>query len=192
MNIERRTFTLDGIEVERRDDGSPSKIAGHAAIFDVLSENLGGFREKIAPGAFDDVLDDDVRGLFNHDPNYPLGRTAAGTLKLAVDSKGLRYEIDPPDTQYARDLAVSMERGDISQSSFAFTVEKDDFDEDEDGRIIRTIIKVKRLYDVSPVTFPAYPDTTVAVRAFEEYQKSKRKAPNRWKYTKRLAIVEMN
>src|SRR5690606_29136668 len=108
-------------------------ISGHAAVFDTLSEPMWGFREKIAPGAFDDVLEDDVRALFNHDPNFILGRTRSGTLKIAVDMRGLQYEIDPPDTQPARDLIVSMERGDVSQSSFAFIVAEDDWDEDESG-----------------------------------------------------------
>lgn len=166
MDIERRYFTSP-VEVRAKDDGA-KMIRGHAAVFDSLSDNLGGFREKIAPGAFDGVLSDDVRALFNHDPNLILGRTP-NTVRISVDKDGLLYEIDPPDTQLGRDLVVSMERGDITQSSFAFTVERDDWAEDDDGRVIRTIHEVKRLYDVSPVTYPAYPDAKVGLRGFTEY-----------------------
>ena len=102
-------------------------------------------------------MDNDVRAFFNHDPNHLLARTSSGTLKLSVDEKGLKYEFSVPDTSSGRDLLVSMDRGDITQSSFAFTVEDDSWEE-RDGIDIRTINKVKRLYDVSPVSIPAYPD----------------------------------
>lgn len=149
------------------DSGSDRLIVGYGAVFNTLSENLGGFREIIAPGAFDGRLEDDVRALFNHDRNIVLGRIAANTLKLSVDSEGLRYEITPPDTQAARDLIVSMDRGDIDQSSFGFYVDEDSWDEDEDGRVVRTVKKLKRLFDVSPVTFPAYPDAPSSARDLE-------------------------
>lgn len=150
--------------VEIRSDDGENRISGYAATFNTLSENLGGFREQIREGAFDKVLTNDVRALFNHSPSLILGRTTAGTLHLETDTTGLRYRIDPPDTQYARDLQKSIERGDVTQSSFAFRVDDDDWQEDEDGRLIRTINTVKRLYDISPVTYPAYPDTSVALR----------------------------
>lgn len=173
---ERRTLDLDECRVSRRDDGGAT-IVGHAAVFNKLSENLGGFREQIAPGAFDGVLEDDVRALINHDPNHILGRTAAGTLRLSVDKTGLRYEIDPPDRSDARDLLISMERGDVNQSSFAFTVEEDEWDEDDEGRVVRTILKFRRLYDVSPVTYPAYPDADVGLRSMQEWQESRKQKP---------------
>ena len=148
---------------ELRSDGTDS-IVGHAAMFDVLSEELWGFREKIAPGAFDDVLGDDVRALFNHDPNFVLGRTTARTLVLSVDQTGLRNEIAPPDTQWARDLLTSMKRGDITQQSFAFVVKNDSWEYNKEAdTVTRTILKVERLYDVSIVTYPAYPQTTAQV-----------------------------
>jgi HK97 family phage prohead protease len=175
MEIERRAFSMLALEVEARSEGESPIIRGHAAVFDRMSENLGGFREKIDPGAFDDVLGDDVRALFNHDANLILGRTTSGTLRLSQDGEGLSYELDPPDTQVGRDLMVSLKRGDITQSSFAFTVADDDWSEDEEGRVVRTIKKVGRLYDVSPVTYPAYPDASVGLRSLQAWQQSRQK-----------------
>lgn len=176
MEKEIRTFE-SGFTIEARaEEGADVPIIrGHAAVFDKLSENLGGFRERIAPGAFDSVLEDDVRALFNHDGNLILGRTRAGTLRLFLDDVGLGYELTPPDTQAGRDLMTSIKRGDVSQSSFAFRVAAggDSWDEDEDGVIIRTITKFGRLFDVSPVTFPAYPDTSVAARSLDLFKASK-------------------
>lgn len=171
INREIRTFT-GTINVERRAEGDAPLIRGHAAVFNSMSENLGGFREIIAPGAFDGVLADDVRGLFNHDESLILGRTTAKTLRISVDAEGLVYEIDPPETQYARDLLVSLGRGDVTQSSFAFRIapDGDRWDENDDGVLVRTITRIGRLYDVSPVTYPAYPDTDSAKRALSEYQ----------------------
>ena len=159
------------LTIEKREDGS-TKIIGHAAVFNSMSEKLGWFQEKILPGAFDNVLEDDVRALFNHDSNIVLGRTKAKTLAISVDEKGLRYDIEPPDTQAARDLMISIERGDVSQSSFGFQVARDgdEWDEDEKGDAIRIIKKIKRLWDVSPVTFPAYPETDVAKRSHDQFK----------------------
>ncbi len=172
MKAEKRTYNST-MEIRSAEDGKPTVLRGHAAVFDSLSENLGGFREKIAPGAFDEVLENDVRGLFNHDPNYVLGRTRSGTLKLNTDVSGLAYEIELPDTSTARDLTKSIERGDISQSSFGFRVEEDKWEEDEDGRVIRTITKVKELLDVSPVTYPAYTSTDATMRSLQQFSEKK-------------------
>jgi uncharacterized protein len=171
--MERRFFDTN-VKIETRGEDAAAKqvIRGYGAVFDRLSENLGGFREKIAVGAFDDVLNDDVRALFNHDANHILGRTKAGTLHLFVDEAGLGYEIDTPDTQTGRDLVTSMKRGDVSQSSFGFTVDDDEWSEDEEGRTVRTIKKVSRLFDVSPVTYPAYPDASAAVRSLEAWKEA--------------------
>ena len=158
--------------VEVREQDNEQHISGYAAVFDTLSDNLGGFREKILPDAFDDVMNDDVRALFNHETHLILGRTTSDTLQLDLDETGLQYTIDPPDTQYARDLIKSIKRRDITQSSFAFRVEDDKWEEDDDGRLIRTIKKFKRLYDISPVTYAAYPDTAVAIRSMDAYQKT--------------------
>jgi HK97 family phage prohead protease len=179
QGIEARFLAMP-VKIEKRNAGETESrsIVGYGAVFNTLSENLGGFREKIAPGAFDTVLNDDVRGLINHNPGHVLGRTASGTLRLSIDAQGLRYEIDPPDTQYARDLLVSMERGDVKESSFRFFVDEDKWEEDVEGRIIRTIIKFSRLLDVGPVTYPAYPDASAAQRSLEQWQKEHPKAPD--------------
>jgi len=131
-----------------------------------LSEDLGGFREQIAPGAFSTVKTDDVRALFNHKPDYVLGRNTAGTLNITEDAKGLRVEILPPDTAWATDLMASMKRGDINQMSFGFFTRADTWDS-VNGETIRTLIDVE-LFDVSVVTFPAYSETTVDVRALDK------------------------
>ena len=101
--------------------------------------------------------------LWNHDTNHVLGRTTAGALRLDEDGHGLKVEIDPPGS--AAGFVESIERGDVSQMSFGFKVLEDRWDEDEEGQDIRTLLRVK-LYEVSPVAFPAYPDTEVGVRAW--------------------------
>lgn len=174
--MEKEIRTLhEKVEVRSNEEGK-KVIVGYAAKFNVLSNDLFGFKEKIDRHAFDNVLNDDTRALFNHDPNYVLGRTKNGTLKLIVDDIGLRYEITPPDTTWANDLLKSMERGDINQSSFAFTLDYNDPEAEEwefdeaNNTYIRTIKKIKRLYDVSPVTYPAYEQTesVVAQRSLEK------------------------
>jgi HK97 family phage prohead protease len=163
--IERRNIELT--EFRLVEDDKTHKIVGHAAMFNKLSEDLWGFREKIKPGAFaESILRDDIRALFNHDANYVLGRNKAKTLRLSEDDKGLSIEIDPPDTQWARDLQESIRRGDISQMSFGFVAVKDEWSKvTETKQSVRTLLEVK-LFDVSPVTYPAYPSTTVAVRDY--------------------------
>lgn len=161
--IERRAFPLDGVEI-RTKDNEPPKIVGHAAVFNELSEELSYYREKIAPGAFAKTIKEaDVRSLFNHDPNFVLGRTKSGTLKLFEDNKGLAVEIIPPDTAWARDLMETMRRGDVDQMSFGFQVVKEDWEGDVNNPI--RVLKEVRLFDVSPVTFPAYSATDVQVRS---------------------------
>jgi HK97 family phage prohead protease len=175
--LERRAYALDACKVETRTKGKQPKIIGHAAVFDVLSENLGGFREIIKPGAFTKALqEDDIRALFNHNPGFILGRKASGTLALREDDKGLAIEIIPPDTHTANDVLKSIERGDISQMSFGFRVRAggESWSEDENGETIRTLTDLK-LFDVSPVTFPAYPKTGVAVRSLTQHQTSQGK-----------------
>lgn len=163
---EDREIRISGELRAVKKDDEPAKIVGYAARFNQLSDVLGNFREQIQPGFFDGIEADDVRALFNHDPNYVLGRSSAGTLKLAQDSEGLAVEIVPPDTTWARDLLTSIQRGDVNQMSFAFTVaENGDKWEKVDGNWIRTLIRKGRVFDVSPVTYPAYPQTSAAVRS---------------------------
>ena len=156
--MEKRIFNIE-TRAEETEDGNKI-IFGHASMYNTRSENLGGFFEYIEEGAFTPELIEksDTRALINHDQNLILGRTTSGTLRLNADETGLRYEFDVPETSYGKDLVVSMERGDITQSSFAFTVADDDWSTDDDGNNIRTIKKIDRLYDVSPVTYPAYPE----------------------------------
>jgi HK97 family phage prohead protease len=148
----------------------PMRLAGYAALFNTPTTIAGLFREQIAPGAFRAALDrgDDVRALFNHDAGVVLGRTRSGTLRLTEDHRGLRYELDLPDTTQARDVWTLVQRGDISQSSFAFTVP--DGGDDITPAVSRSdlplrIINTLQLFDVSPVTYPAYAETTVSARA---------------------------
>lgn len=171
MERERRSFPLTEIRIHEDDSGK--SVEGHAAVYEKLSEDLGGFREKIDRGAFDGVLTDDVRALFNHDANMVLGRTKSGTLSLETDQDGLVYRFSAPDTTAGKDLLVMLERGDVDQSSFGFRVSEDKWEERDDGQVIRTIKKVERLFDVSPVTFPAYPDTDVAKREYRNFIEQK-------------------
>ncbi|MEQ1964964.1 HK97 family phage prohead protease [Xenorhabdus khoisanae] len=157
-------------------ENQPTRIVGYGSVFNSRSEPLWGFREIIKPGAFDEVLNDDVRGLFNHDPNFILGRSTAGTLTLSVDERGLQYAIQAPDTQTIRDLVLApMQRGDINQSSFAFRVARDGdhWYEDDEGVVIREITQFSRLYDVSPVTYPAYQAADSAVRSLQVWQEAR-------------------
>lgn len=151
--------TMGTIEV-RESDGDEMTLEGYAAVFNSETD-LGAFREVIRPGAFDDVMDNDVRALINHDPNLILGRTGNGTLELSTDERGLKYKVKLGDQQYARDFYESVKRGDISQSSFAFTIDKQSWNEE---RTVRSVDKVRQLLDVSPVTYPAYAAATVQAR----------------------------
>lgn len=141
------------------------KLVGHAAVFNSPSDDLGGWTEVLLPGCFDRAVSQgqDVRCLFNHDPNLILGRTKANTLSLNVDDSGLAYSVDLPNTTAGRDVKESVSRGDIDGCSFAFQCLDDEW-KTEGGKMVR-YVKALDLYDVSPVTFPAYPDTDVAVRA---------------------------
>lgn len=152
---------------ELRAEADSPKISGYAAVFNSTTD-LGYFEERIKPGAFARAIKEqqDVRALWNHDPNYVLGRTKSGTLRLAEDNVGLQIEIDPPETQTARDLVESIRRGDVDQMSFAFIPTKETWTERQGMLPLREIEDVN-LYDISPVTYPAYPATTVGLRSAE-------------------------
>ena len=190
-DVERR-YVLTGLETrmerrERRDgdgDDEVRVLTGYAAKFDKPTQ-VWYFTEVIRSGAFTLAIEegDDVRALLNHDPNHVLGRTKSGTLKLTQDKVGLKVEITLPDTQTARDLYTSIKRGDIDQMSFAFAIVEErwteEVAEDETGKSVRTILREilsVRLFDVSPVTFPAYEDTEIGVRGLAEFVEARRAA----------------
>lgn len=173
---ETRVFDLP-VEVEIREEGKSRLVTGYAAVFDQLSRNLGWFREKIDRKAFDNVLDQDVLALFNHDYNQVLARTISKTLTLEVDERGLKYSFEAPNTTLGNDLVEMLRRGDVQHSSFSFTTEEDKWEEDEEQGEIRTVLKVKRLWDVAPVTQPAYLQTEVSIaqRSYENWKAEKEK-----------------
>jgi HK97 family phage prohead protease len=156
------------VEVRAAKDGSKA-IEGYAAVFNSLSEDLGGFREQITPGAFTRALSDkpDVLCLVDHDSSRLLGRTSSGTCTVEQDDNGLKFRCDLPNTREGNDLHEMVKRGDISQCSFSFSVDEDTWDEatdpDDESKsfIRRTLTSVRKLYDVSPVVKPAYPATSV-------------------------------
>lgn len=177
--IERRTYQ---IEVRKVEADAVKRIGGKAAIFDKLTR-IGWFLERVKPGAFDSADTSETVALFNHDVNKVLGRTSANTLRVNKQQDGLEYEADVPDTATGNEVYTLVSRGDIKQSSFGFTIRKDTWERVQrstlvgvvDEKIldavsyggmvdIRNIEEVDVLYDVSPVTFPAYTDTTVAKR----------------------------
>lgn len=171
-------------EVRAVKNGDKRTITGYAARYNVLSGDLGGFRERIALGAFKRILatNPDVVCLFNHSDNAVLGRTTAGTLRLREDSRGLKFECDLPNTAAGRDMYESVQRGDLNGCSFAFIVDdarmceykEEEIDDEDEGMrgkvkraaraIIRTIRDFANLIDVSVVTHPAYPQTYVDAR----------------------------
>jgi len=168
LKVEARKFKAD-FEVRQKDGGEGvDKIMGYAAVTNSEAPEVMGFVEKIEPGAFEKAINSsDVRALFNHNPDKILGRKSAGTLELIEDDNGLFYEIDPPDTTYAQDLIESLSRGDIDESSFGFTVAREEWDDSGDIPV-RTILEVEELFDVGPVTRGWYPQTDSGVKSAEE------------------------
>jgi uncharacterized protein len=174
MNIERRyTSGPNRAGIETRADGKPM-IVGYASVFYREDDPGTEYRlwsdvfERVKPAAFDRaVKEDDVRGLFNHDPSQILGRNGAGTLRLSVDKVGLRYEIDPPDTAQAAAVVEAIRRGDVTGSSFGFMPDVTTYREERrDGKLVTIVERESvRLFDVSPVTFPAYTAATTGLRA---------------------------
>lgn len=151
----------------REEEDKPPRLEGYASVFDQETEIFGMWREKIAPGAFKKTITEhDIRALWNHNTDLPLGRNKAKTLELAEDKKGLRSVIHPPDTQAGRDAVTSIKRGDVTQMSIAFQVIKQEWYIPEDKKILplRTIKEMK-LFEVSPVTFPAFEQTEIQARS---------------------------
>lgn len=181
MSIERRTVgQKPAIQYRMFGEKQMPVITGYAAVYDSESDDLGGFREIIDRGAFRNTDFSDVRALLNHDANYVLGRTTSGTLKLELDEVGLRYEITPPDTALIRDMVLTpIQRGDISQSSFGFYFGERGYKYEQraDGGEVRRVTDIASVFDVSPVTFPAYTQTEATARSLEQYR-SARKGPD--------------
>jgi hypothetical protein len=158
--VERRC--LPTAELRLGVENDKPVITGYAAVFNTWADIGGWFRESIRPGAFvKTIKENDIRALFNHDEDFVLGRNKAKTLSLREDDKGLAVEIHPPGTGWANDLLVSMRRQDVNQMSFGFTVNKAEMDYDKDERVLTDVT----LFDVSVVTYPAYPTTSAQVRA---------------------------
>lgn len=189
MPVIKRSIVVPLDLCEWRDSGNPQSpnettLRGHAALFNSLSDDLGGFREMLEPGAFRAVLrtSPDVRLLLNHDPNYVLGRTAANTLEVREDNQGLHVfaRVDR-NISWVEDLRRSMQRGDIDQMSFAFTVAEDGdtWAVTDDGHVVRTIRAdgIDGLYDVSVVTYPAYERTTVNIRSLLDHAVERGRVP---------------
>lgn len=152
-------------QFETRSEGNRHVIGGYAAVFNSRSQNLGGFVETIEPGTFRKTIgESDIRALWNHNADHVLGRNRSGTLRLSEDSTGLQYEVDLPDTSQARDLRELIERGDVNQSSFGFTTLDDSWGLTDDDFPLRSLREVQ-LFDVSPVTYPAYLDATIGMRS---------------------------
>ncbi|BBO81193.1 peptidase U35 [Desulfosarcina ovata subsp. sediminis] len=173
--LERRVLPAGGLKIRRNASGG-ANLTGYSAVFNRPSENLGWgdteIREYIAPGAFTKALrSSNCVAVFNHDQNLILGRESAGTLELKQDDRGLLATIHLPDTQLGRDLAVSVERGDITGQSFCFVVARDNWARDKKTDVAtRTILEIEELIDIGPVTHPAYPDTSIARRSFEHFR----------------------
>lgn len=190
MDIEHRSNATAPLVLEERGEGDAKTpvLRGYAAVFDTLSQDLGGFREQIKPGAFAEALSSDVRLLINH-TGLPLARTASGTLKLSEDQRGLVVEAQlDPANPIVTQLRSAMQRGDVSQMSFGFSVKPggQDWAKNDDGITVRTL-KAVRLFDVSVVSFPAYPDTSVALRSLDAW-KVDHSGPRRPRLLEALAL----
>jgi HK97 family phage prohead protease len=159
------------------DDETPKVIEGMAALYNTVTRIANYFDEEVMPGAFDDVMQDDVRCLFNHNPNFVLARSneGKGTLSLELTKEGLRYSYTTPNRSYAKDLEDAIASGDVSGSSFSFRIKEQKWIQREGDVELRQIIKFERLYDVAPVTFPAYPDATVGKRSLDSFKKENEK-----------------
>lgn len=174
-NVEMRMINLP---VEMRAEEDSRIIYGYAAIFDSLSEPIYWFREKIDKKAFEAADLNDVVAVLNHDNNIIYARSSAKTLSLEVDEKGLRYEFEAPNTTAGNDLLENVRLGNINKSSFAFTVAKaswEEFEDDENKDVeeLRTIMEIKKVYDVSPVIRPAYSESSVGKRSAESFKEER-------------------
>lgn len=168
---EKRAFECSEIRAEETEDGK-RMIRGYAAVFGKDSVPMGfsgNIREQVRKGAFQRTLKEgDVRALWSHNPDIPLGRTKNKTLTLREDDTGLSFMLELPDTQAGRDAFTSIKRGDVTGMSFGFEVRKDEWKRGENNEPHRRTLLDVELYEVSPVAFPAYPDTQVQARSLEK------------------------
>ena len=178
---------IRGISYRATVDEESRHVEGYALLFNTDSRPMwgGDLIERIAPTALDGVLErSDVLCLINHDESRGVlarWRMGEGSLSLTVDEKGLRYAFDAPKTALGDELIEALKRGDIAESSFAFTVEKDNWERKENGTYVRTIVQIDKLYDVSPVYYPAYEDTSVALRSLNDHKEEARQELERRK-----------
>jgi len=163
MKREVRTIDITNLQTREATENEPIKISGYAAVFNSRTKICDFFDEVIAPGAFSRTLfeNGDIRALFNHDWANVLGRTKSGTLMLSEDERGLKFEIELPNTTVARDLVESLKRGDINQCSFGFIPVEEEWDYSVEPAL-RTLKDVD-LFEISIVSLPAYADTEVSL-----------------------------
>ncbi len=193
-NAPHRRYVTSPVTAKRNvseGEWQPATIEGIASKVGITYD-MYYFKERVEPGAFDDVLGDDVRALFNHDNNYVLGRTASKTLELYLNDEGhLAYRYRTPDRSFARDLEDMILTGDVSQCSFQFTL-CDYHWEMEDGDDLLVITKMKTLLDVGPVTFPASQDTEVeAKRSLDMISKPKRRNVKSEQMQRRFKLLSL-
>jgi HK97 family phage prohead protease len=173
--MDTRESFVAGVEVREGAAGEPSWLGGYAAVFNdetVIDAGVAKWRERISPSAFNDaVVNDDVIAAVNHDHKQLLGRSKAGTLRLSVDARGLRYDVKLPNTTLARDTVEQVRRGDLAGSSFKFVVPEGGLKVVEEARGDKLpLIEIRqvRLIDVGPVAFPAYAGTSVSARSMPQ------------------------
>lgn len=164
-NIEKRGGLLG---VEKRADDTKRTLVGYAAVFNQDADIGGWWIERLDPGAFANTLSADIRALVDHDTGRVIGRSKSGTLRLSTDERGLKVEIDVPNTTDGNDLWELVERGDVSGMSFGFRVLRQEWD--ERGETDIRIIKEVELLEVSAVAFPAYDGTEIGKRSHDEWR----------------------
>lgn len=177
MNRELRILSKKGLllrSLENDSGGTDTVITGTAIPYGSSSEEMWGFREIIAQGAFRNALSGDIRCLWNHDTGKPLGRTSSNTLTLTDTKEGLQYECKLPNNSWGSDACEAISRGDVTGTSFGFRVIEDDWVYVE-NQLIRTILEAE-LFEISPVTFPAYPESSVEARSRELLDEGRRRA----------------
>jgi uncharacterized protein len=188
----RRLIETD-CEVRALDGDLGKVITGYAATFGKLSQDLGGFRERIEPGTFiDSIQKNDVRALWSHNVDIPLGRTGNGTLVLEENTRGLKFTLSLPDTQAGRDAFISVKRGDVSGVSFGFNLIPDgrSWEYQEDKTVVHVLKRVD-LLEVSPTAFPAYESTSVWARSSKTDLEQLMREADEFRLTQEVPLEEV-